>query len=136
MSEATNTQLNWLVAKCEGATDFASDGITLGFKLGGAWKVLAKGWAQSMSYHPTTDWSQMGPIIEREGINTSVNYQDDALGEVMHRVGWKADMWNNSVPGTSGFLKRAYGDTLLVAAARVYVMAKLGEAVEVPEELA
>ena len=135
VSEATKTQLNWLVAIALGAQQVKtpeSQSWMLHWPspLFGdqpRWSMDAQGY--------TTDWSQMGPIIEREGINMSVNYQDDALGEVMHRVGWKADMWNNSVPGTSGFLKWAYGDTVLVAAARVYVMAKLGKEVEVPEEL-
>lgn len=111
VSEATRLQLDWMVDKAEGRNGLLGN------------------------YSPSTDWSQGGPIIEREGINCSVNYQDDALGQVMFRAGWKANLWNNSVPGTSGFLKWAYGDTMLIAAMRVYVMTRLGDEVEVPEEL-
>lgn len=46
VSEATPTQLNWLVAKCEGVS----------------WSMwLLDGYA--------TDWAQGGPIIEREEIS-------------------------------------------------------------------
>ena len=84
----------------------------------------------------TTDWSQGGPIIEREGINLSIDYQDDALSNDMVQIGWKANLWNNSVPGTPGFLQWSYGPTPLIAVARCFVASKLGEVVEVPEELA
>lgn len=65
VAEATKVQLDWLVMKC------------LGY-------VRTEHWAPQFCM----DWSQMGPIIESEGINPSVNYQDDALGEVMYRAGW------------------------------------------------
>ena len=83
----------------------------------------------------STDWAQGGPIIERERIDTSTNYQDDPTGTDMVAVGWKASYWNNSMPGTPGFCKWAYGPTPLIAAMRVFVSSKLGDEVEVPEEL-
>ena len=61
--------LDWAVALCLGATDLESDGITWGFKLGGKLMVLAKGWAQSMSFAPSTDWYTGGPIIDDNGIS-------------------------------------------------------------------
>jgi hypothetical protein len=84
---------------------------------------------------PSTDWSQGGPIIEREKINLSVDYQDDALSLDMIPIGWKANLWNNSVPGTPGFLQWAYGPTPLIAAMRCYVASKLGDNIEIPKEL-
>ena len=80
-------------------------------------------------------WEAGGPIIQREGINLSVDYQDDALSDDMVQIGWKGNLWNNSVPGTAGFLQWAYGPTPLIAAMRCYVASKLGDEVEVPEEL-
>jgi len=115
-SELTGAALNWAVAKCEGATDFESDGITLGFKLDGILKVLATGWAPSMSYHPSTNWSQGGPIIEREVIEL-----DHDGFEWWARI--KADEDFN-------------GPTPLIAAMRCYVASKLGDEFEIPKEMA
>ena len=39
------------------------------------------------------------------------------------------------VPGTAGFLQWAYGPTPLIAAMRCYCSFKLGDEVDVPEEL-
>lgn len=83
----------------------------------------------------STNWAQGGPIIERMGINLSVDYQDDALSNDMVAIGWKGNLWNNSVLGTSGFLQWAYGPTPLIAAMRCYVLSKLGDVVDIPDEL-
>ena len=110
--------LDWAVAKCEGFSSHAAPSLVI---LG--------------SYNPSINWAQGGPIIEREGINLSIDYQDDALSNDMVQIGWKANLWNNSVPGTPGFLQWSYGPTPLIAAMRCYCCSKLGETVEVPEEL-
>ena len=88
-----------------------------------------------VDFEPSEEWSQGGPIIESLGINLSVDYQDDALSNDMIPIGWKGNLWNNSVPGTSGFLQWAYGPTPLIAAMRCYVASRLGDEVDVPEEL-
>lgn len=62
----------------------------------------------------STDWSQGGPIIEREGID-------------LMKVGvkqWRADCG-----------PARYGPTPLIAAMRCYVASKLGDEVEIPSEL-
>lgn len=64
-------------------------------------------------YSPSTGWAQGGPIIEREKIDI---YWDDTHKE------WTANGWH-------------YGDKALVAAMRCYVASKLGNVVEIPEEL-
>lgn len=63
----------------------------------------------------STDWSQGGPIIERE----KITFSD-------HSTGWAA--------GYNGTLN-AFGPTPLVAAMRCFVTSKLGNEVDVPEEL-
>ena len=63
-----------------------------------------------------TDWAQGGPIIEREKIET---YWHTAL-----------DMWAARHDGNL-----RYGPTPLIAAMRCYVASKLGDEVDVPEEL-
>ena len=80
-------------------------------------------------------WEAGGPIIQREGINLSVDYQDYALSDDMVQIGWKGNLWNNSVPGTAGFLQWAYGPTPLIAAMRCFCSAKLGDEVDIPDEL-
>ena len=65
---------------------------------------------------PSTDWAQGGPIIERERIEL----RGDGDG------GWIA--YDNLNP-------EQYGPTPLIAAMRCYVASKLGEEIEIPEEL-
>lgn len=81
----------------------------------------------------STDWSFGGPIIERP--------QDEAQMGIEGRVGW--------APGAKEFATffRAwygpsddpyivsYGPTRLIAAMRCFVASRLGDEVEVPEEL-
>lgn len=74
-------------------------------------------------YSPTTNWTQGGPIIEREGINLD-NYGKNPR--------WSA--WTPAPDRESGEAQ-AYGPTPLIAAMRCYVASKLGDEVDVPDEL-
>lgn len=74
-------------------------------------------WASSHQY--STDWALGGSIIEREWIELAVC--SDQWGATIH-------LENGSV--------YAEGQTPLIAAMRCYVASKLGDDVEVPEELA
>lgn len=67
---------------------------------------------------PSTDWSQGGPIIEREKIG--VWPSESISGQ------WGARMLNTYI---------MYGPTPLIAAMRCFVASKLGDEVEVPDEL-
>jgi len=62
-----------------------------------------------------TDWAQGGPIIEREGL--TITHQADK---------WSAQTDEDLF---------AFGPTPLIAAMRCYVASKLGDTVDVPEEL-
>jgi hypothetical protein len=66
-----------------------------------------------------TDWAQGGPIIEREGINLVR----------LESAQWEA--W----PDVGMNDQYCRGPTPLVAAMRCYVASKLGDEIEVPEEL-
>jgi hypothetical protein len=70
---------------------------------------------QLAEYQPSTDWSQGGPIIERE-----IARLED-LGD----EGWEA----------CGFGFVAMGESPLIAAMRCLVASKLGDEVKIPEEL-
>ena len=127
VSEASNIQLDWLVVKCEGAKEIRFDGEF--------WRVLIdedhflpyEEYLGNLDY--TTDWSQMGPIIEREiGNLWKINKLDPSEPDV-----WTAVSYLKAPDGT--LLYYEDGPTPLIAAARCYVAHKLGEEVEVPEEL-
>lgn len=117
VSEATNLQLNWLVAKCAGKRV-----IYCGAGPSAYLAYIPKRSAYKV-WRPTTNPIQMWPIIEREGISTV--FQGDA-----HE--WVASLWNYN---TQDWHMHKTGATPLIAAARCYVMSRLGEEVEVPKEL-
>lgn len=68
---------------------------------------------------PSTNWNQAGPIIERERID---------VFSVANGKGWCAQ---SDVRVFNG-----YGSSPLVAAMRCYVASKLGDEVDIPEDLA
>lgn len=70
----------------------------------------------------STDWSQGGPIIEQEKISVMIN--DSGV--------WIACMDYNY---SEYPLYMQAGETALVAAMRSYVASKLGDDVDIPEEL-
>lgn len=59
--DATDTQLDWLVAKCENFSGLDSRTTPEGVR-----------WAGDF-FRPTVKWSEGGPIIEREEIGIRVN---------------------------------------------------------------
>lgn len=114
VSEATERQLNYLVAKREGAyapsVDTDIDG-TKRINYGGMYPE----WS--------TDWAMGGPIVEREEIALEPMTHDE------HGDGWLA----TRVEGPAVCME--FGPTMLIAAMRCYVVSHLGEEVDVPEEL-
>ncbi len=72
------------------------------------------------------DWSYGGPIIEREEIGIKRNAPCSAGRE------WEASP-SITAKGAGG--RYGYGPTPLVAAMRCYVTSKLGDEVDIPEEL-
>lgn len=95
-SELTGAALDWAVARCEGRE----------------WNTYAA------NEHPSTDWAQGGPIIEREWID-------------LHCV--NDSLWEAECPAVGG-LAMQNGPTPLIAAMRCYVASKMGDEVDVPEE--
>lgn len=70
-------------------------------------------------YRPSLSWAQGGPIIEREKIHVTHSHS---------RGDWRAFIANSECGDF-------YGPTPLIAAMRCYVASKLGDEVNVPEEL-
>lgn len=84
----------------------------------------------------STEWVQGGPIIDREGIpirkhSSGTWYAHMNLGDG-ERAQWHKHEWVTSKVQKQ---VRFDGPTLLVAAMRCYVASKLGDEVDVPEEL-
>jgi len=100
-SELTDRALDWAVAEALGTVHKNEDG-------------------QYHSWWPSTDWSQGGPIIEREGIGLWRGYTPT--------LAWVANK-------PKGIPFEQHGPTPLVAAMRCYVASKLGDEIEIPEEL-
>jgi len=115
-SELIGPALDWAVAKCEGAYAPAVD-----TDIDGAKRVNYGGMYPEWS----TDWAHGGPIIEREEIELTFDRasETDTL--------WRAEMFDMEGVSTA----HEYGPTPLIAAMRCYVASKLGDEVDVPEEL-
>ena len=77
----------------------------------------------------STDWAQGGPIVEREKIDLFTEKQS-------HAESWCASMarYQNEVR-LVGWRLHQYGPTPLIAAMRCFCASRLGDEVEVPEEL-
>ena len=134
VSETTPIQLDWLVAKCY----YRDRRVELGVMGHAAFAVELQpgsgdrytGW---MLFHPTTDWSQGGPIIEAEGIELLCNLT--ATEAARFACGVHAN-WQAFYRNSRRTEQRSFTSTPLIAAMRCYVASKLGDEVEIPEELA
>ncbi len=62
VSEATNTQLDWLVAKCEEGRTHYQDYRVVDGEL---YAMFCDVWLNA-PFSPSTNWAQGGSIIERE----------------------------------------------------------------------
>lgn len=112
-NELTGAALDWAVAKCEGYFDIDMAVIRNG-------EVSVHYFP---SWNPSKDWAQGGPIIEREKIG--LDYYPDGS----HKDGgiWAALMSEGAI--------EACGPTLLITAMRCFVVAKLGNEIEIPPSL-
>lgn len=118
-SELTDTALDWVVGKLE-LVDFyfnEFDGIcryTLTDNL----------------YSPSEEWTQGGPIIEREQIEI-VRGKDLIFPRGNENGEYSEPLWLASY----GSGRKFHGPTPLVAAMRCYVASRLGDEVNVPDSL-
>jgi hypothetical protein len=110
-SELTGAALDWAVSKCE---------YTKPVQIGGSTVMVFKD--VPFDYHPSTNWAQGGVIIEREFI--TIDQKERSICACIdapegHECN---DIWAN-------------GLTPLIAAMRCYVASKMGDDIELPEEL-
>ena len=98
-AELTGAALDWAVAKCVGVEFTYEDHPA----------------HELICFKYSTDWSQGGPIIEREGL--SITHQGTR---------WAAQTDSDMF---------THGPTPLIAAMRCFVASRLGDEVEIPKEL-
>jgi hypothetical protein len=110
-SDLIGPALDWAVAKCRGFEGLDED----------EW-LIRDGIADMplSAYNPSSDWSQGGPIIEREEL--TVGYAKIECG-----------FWTARTTAYPPEYTR--GPTPLIAAMRCYVASKMGDEVDVPSEL-
>lgn len=119
--DLTGSALDYAISKAEGIQvwkDSSNEGVVNGEFL----YHFNKDWVR---YTPSTDWSQGGPIIDREGILSGPSPFRAELGKFAACVGSNWD--EGKFIGT--------GPTRLVAAMRCYVASKLGDEVEIPKQI-
>ena len=111
--ELTGAALDWAVAKCEGYEPF-NDSVS--------WLIEHDGRYVDLPRY-STNWAQGGAIIEREWLDITPwpNESDEDLR-------WQCAQHDN-------IDCVAFGPTPLIAAMRCYVMSRLGDEVDIPEEL-
>ena len=108
-SELIGVALDWAVAECEFVGTPPIKEVS-----GVLYTVEGDYWS------PSTDWAHGGPIIEREKM--SVEHCNTDTSE---------SPWSACSAGG----KYHFGPTPLIAAMRCYVASRLGDEVEIPEEL-
>ena len=94
---------------------------------------LPEQWDLWMYWNPETNWSQGGPIVEREIFKLFKNIGGTFTAQVKTRVSYYSPTYDADI-GRDEVISRS-GPTPLIAAMRCYVASKLGDEVEIPEEL-
>ena len=108
--------IDWAVAQCESVeVEYINDGIT---------RCLLRVSPFTGMYRPSVDWSQGGPIIERERI--TINQGRDLIASIWHPSSDLKGNW---------YRFKQTGPTPLIAAVRCFVASRLGDEVDIPEEL-
>ncbi len=132
VSEASGHVLDWMVAKALG----------LGYRYDDKYgpmcfrssEVQGSVEWDSAPLPYSTDWAHGGPIIEREGL--WVRESAIASPAIAHLVTPDKKWFAYAKTYPTGCVNHClYGETFLVAAMRCFVASKLGDEVEVPEEM-
>ena len=105
-SDLTGPALDWAVAKCW---------------YGDEYDLSIPSFDDGLIFAPSTNWLHGGPIIERERIGFKYT------GTAMEFVAW--------LNGGLSTKHDCYGPTPLIAAMRCFVASRLGDTIDIPEEL-
>lgn len=111
--DLTELQLDWAAAKANDTmVRIGSSGTVYAFKSG-----------NPVMWNPSDSWAQGGPIIERERIELKIPEAKE-FGQ-----------WMALIADASGDYIHRSGPTPLIAAMRCFIQSRLGDEVEIPEEL-
>ena len=113
-SELTDAALDWAVTKCMGYNE-------------SVWRNFRNECLYS------TDWAQGGPIIDREDI--AMSSKPDGLWAAYAPKGTRLVQHGGQAVEVFNWTYKQQGYTPLIAAMRCYVASKLGDEVDVPDEL-
>jgi phosphopentomutase len=120
-SELSGHALDYAVAKCEESHDGRLTIIRHEDIIGHPVERETEKYSYTYEWwSPSRIWSQGGLIIDREYISTNSSVDSP---------NWIAEC------NTGDFHNRQHGPTLLVAAMRCYVASRLGDTVDIPDEL-
>lgn len=110
--------LDWAVAEASKLDFFIEKGAILAYQAGA--DIPGVPYYDRIFWMPSTNWSQGGPIIEREKI---------LISPALHGT------WRASQPYSAEHYNHLHGKKPLIVAMRCYVLSKLDEEVDVPDEL-
>jgi hypothetical protein len=124
VSKSSGIILDYMVAKARGFDVYYNERLNAtamdGFWVSGYYPGDLNSWVPLSVLSPSTNWAQGGPIIDSEEI--TIDYRDN---ETLARI-WKKDDY------IQAYAEKRQG---LISAMRCFVLSKLGEEVEVPDEL-
>ena len=125
--------LDWAVAKAQGRKEIRVFGRT---------RPSDRGWievrfnldprATTARFDPSENWSQGGPLIEREKFEIFWHHMDQRWFAANNQCAKWDDQTGEYIEGSDC---KCDGPTPLIAAMRCYVASKLGDEVDVPKEL-
>jgi len=121
----TDLALDWTVAHCQSKVNVGvyGEAVVIEQKLHLHYCDVVL----DSTYDPSTDWAQGGPIIDRERI--------DCISDPNGTAVWMGRNWVQGRNLVQGREIRLFGPTPLIAAMRCFVASRLGDEVEVPDEL-
>jgi hypothetical protein len=113
VSELEGAELDYWVAQADGLKELVEEPGCRTLLVGSGY------WCRSL-YHPSVNWAQGGPIIEREHI---------AVVPIANGV-WVAEKWIGEEGTRDDAFVEQNGESVLSAAMRVFVASKFGNTVD------
>lgn len=132
--DLTDATLDWAVAKSEGRK-ITYDGIAYWVDDPAGCAPIGESWTAAgrrCGYSPSTDGAQGVPIIDREAICIEPLKEGDGWCATAGCTPHDFLMWDQPYSSDAAY---GEGPTLLIAAMRCYVASKLGDEIDVPDEL-
>jgi hypothetical protein len=132
-SDLIGPALDWAVGAALGYTRSTVENL---FDRKGPSPAPAGFWVETDpdAFGPSADWAQGGPIIDREQIETAPWDTEEAADRKPYgfaATSWRARNLREYMYDAEGH----FGPTPLIAAMRCFVASKLGDEVDIPEEL-